>query len=403
MTSSVQRIPGMPKSKNSNQEKSFNTRQLCFFAAFVLPVTKLLETPALLAKYALGDLLLPAFLHYLLQSSALAALLLTVAKTGKGLFTLIEEKLGNLGSKIFYAAIAIYFLFSSLLPFVELEKFSQVVFFDTAPYAFTFTPFFFLSAFVCVKSLRSFARICDLCFPIFIVAFFGLIFMSAGETDFESVLPWFEFPLSKILTAVKFTTSHFADAIIFLPLLGDYAHEKGAGKKIYLSFWAGAGFVLLFLAVFYGLYTATAPTHHYAFTKIAQYFPALKTVGRIDLILVYLLSVILFFAHVLPVKLCSLCLKKILPTKSAILFPALLNAALFLFVLFFDKRQNALFQTITQTLWWVFPIFSVLLPLACVLLTVLPPQKPTNANHANRANPANQTHSHTLKEGNYAR
>jgi hypothetical protein len=230
--------------------------------------------------------------------------------------------------------------------------------------------------------------------------------MSAGQTDFESILPWFEFPPSKIFNAVKFTTANFSDAVLFLPLFGNYRYEKGAGKKIYLSFWAGAGFVLLFLAVFYGLYTATAPTHHYAFTKIAQYFPALKTVGRIDLILVYLLSVILFFAHVLPVKLCSLCLEKTFPVKTPILFPAILNALLFLFVLFFDKRQNALFQTITQTLWWVFPVFSVLLPLVIVSLTFLPNLKPPHKRRGDKAKhvtATNQTPTPTHEGGNYAR
>ena len=51
----VERIPAPTKSK-----KTFvNTRQVCCLVAFVLPVYKLLETPSLLAKTALGDLLLP--------------------------------------------------------------------------------------------------------------------------------------------------------------------------------------------------------------------------------------------------------------------------------------------------------------------------------------------------------
>ena len=42
-------------------------RQIAFFAAFILPVYKLLETPSILAEYAKGDLLLPAFLQFLAQ------------------------------------------------------------------------------------------------------------------------------------------------------------------------------------------------------------------------------------------------------------------------------------------------------------------------------------------------
>ena len=38
-------------------------RQLCFILAFILPVSKLLEAPSLLAYFSKGDLLVPAFFH----------------------------------------------------------------------------------------------------------------------------------------------------------------------------------------------------------------------------------------------------------------------------------------------------------------------------------------------------
>ena len=349
---------------------NFNARQLCFFSAFVAPISKLVETPSLLAEYALGDLLLPALTQYLLQSTALALLLLVVKRTGRSFFSLIQDKLGDIGARIFYGVLSAYFLFSVLLPLLELEKFSQVLFYDTAPYAFTFTPFFFLSGFICVKGLKSFARFCDLCCPIFLISFCGIILMSLGETDFESILPWFEFPPSRIFNAVKYTTSHFSDAVLFLPLLGDYQYEKGDGKKIYLSYLLGAGFVLLFLACFYSIFTTIAPTQDYAFAKIAQYFPALQTLGRIDLLFVYLLSVVLFCYTVLPVRLCALCLEKATDCKNKLLLSVLLNGLLFAFILFLDRRQNDVFELVTKTLWWVFPIFSLLLPVLCLFFLI---------------------------------
>ena len=39
----------------SNETPVINTRQLCFFSAFILPVAKLLETPSILSAYALGE------------------------------------------------------------------------------------------------------------------------------------------------------------------------------------------------------------------------------------------------------------------------------------------------------------------------------------------------------------
>lgn len=367
MIDNVQHIPAPSKSLDS---PALNGRQLCFFAAFIVPLSKLLETPSLLAKYALGDLLLPALIQFVLQAIPLAAILFIASKTDKGLFSLVKEKLGKVGAKIVYWILAAYYLFSTLLPLLDLEKFVQAAFYDTAPTAFTFAPFFLLSGFICAKGLKSFGRIADICFPIFIVAFFGLIFMSAGEADYEAILPWFEFPASKIFDATRFTTAHFSDAILFLPLLGDYRYQKGDEKKVMGAFGAGAAVTILFLATFYGIFSTIAPRQHYAFAKIAQYFPALKTVGRLDLLLVYLLTVILLYYHTFPIQLCGLCVAKALDCEQKTLISVIINAGLFAFIFFCNKYYNVIYETISQTLWWIFPIFSIVIPLLCLLLLI---------------------------------
>jgi len=50
-------------------------RQIALAAAFLLPASKLLETPSILARYAGGDIILPALLHFLLQAGVLAIIL----------------------------------------------------------------------------------------------------------------------------------------------------------------------------------------------------------------------------------------------------------------------------------------------------------------------------------------
>ncbi|MBR2340842.1 MAG: GerAB/ArcD/ProY family transporter [Clostridia bacterium] len=363
----VQRIPAPDKSKNI---ALINTRQLCFLTAFILPVSKLLETPSLFAKNALGDLLLPAFLQFLLQFIGLFALLFITEKTGKSIFQLIEEKLGGIALKVFCSLLAVYYLFFALLPLLDAEKFIHAVFYDTAPSRFTFTPFFFLSAFACVKSLRHFSRMADLCLPLFLISFVGIIFMSAGESDFEALLPWFEFPASKIVSAVKNTTAHFSDALLLLPFLGSSDYQKGDGKKISAAFWLGAFFVFVFLAVFYGIYTTLAPRQHYAFSKVAQYFSALKTVGRVDLLLVYLLTAILLLSTLLPILLSVFCLRTVFGEKFSMVLSIVINGGLFAFVLYCNKYYNFLYGLFTDRLWWIFPAFSVGIPLFCLLLLI---------------------------------
>ena len=53
------------------------------------------------------------------------------------------------------------------------------------------------------------------------------------------------------------------------------------------------------LAVFYGVFGAVAPKQEFAFSKTAQYFQALTVVGRFDLLLIYLMTIVLLFYYCL--------------------------------------------------------------------------------------------------------
>lgn len=394
MQDSVQRVPATLKSTHSKFSPAINVRQLCFFSAFILPAFRFLETPAFLSSYALGDLLLPAILHFSIQSLPIIALLFLVSKTKNGLFPLIKRKLGKVGSRIFYAVLAAYYLFSVLLPVLDLEKYVHSAFFDTAPSMFSLTPFFLLSGFICAQRLRSLGRIADLCCPIFLIGFFGLVATSIAKTDFEAMLPWFEFPIEKIALATKSTTAHFSDGILFLPLLGDYRYQKGDGKKVLGAYWLGNGFCLLFFACFYGLFTSIAPTQHYALTKIGQYFSALQTIGRADLLFSYLLTIVLLFNVTLPIQFSTLCLSKAFgqdgdslgKCKTTTSFTV--NAGLFLFAFFCNRFYDSLYLFFSKSLWWIFPVFSVLLPLLSLFLLLGDKRK--NSKHS------------SLKERNYA-
>ncbi len=366
-------------------------RQLCFLLAFILPVPKLLEAPSLLAYFSKGDLLLPAFLHYVLQTGVLIALLCVCAKSDKPLFQRLREVSKPLAAAV-YIALAAYFIFSDLFPLLDLANFSNTAFFDTAPSVSAFLPFFLLSAFICVKDEKAIGRSADLCMPIFLFAFFGLIFMAFGETDFTELFPLFGTSAGENFKGMYHSFVHFSDMALIIPLLGAYRYEKGDGKKIVGAYTGGGAFVLLFLAVFYGVFGALAPRETYAFDKIARYFSALDVVGRVDLLLVYLITVVLLYAYALPLQLAVICLcgacgigageadgvgaggvdsgaKHAERAKRRRLILSLsVNGAVLLFVLFASRRYHFFYSLTTAKLFFVFPIFSMALPLSFLLL-----------------------------------
>ena len=352
---------------NPLQNSAVKSRQIAFFAAFILPVYKLLETPSLLARFAKGDLLLPAALHFFVQTGLLILLVYACSRSEKTLFERLNMRLGK-WSAAFYALLALYFLFVAVLPLLDLEKFVYAVFYDTSPTLFSFAAFFVFAAFACTKGLKTVGRSADLALFLFLPAFLLLVGMSFPATKLDNLLPLFGESAKASLSGFAYTTPHFADALFLLPLVGNLRYQKGDGKKIVIGYGVGAAFVLAFLCVFFGLYSTIAPREHYAFSKIAQYFPVLSIVGRIDLLFVYMLCVVLFFYTAAPLQYTVYFCSKIARTNRKTTLSALVCFAAFLFVLFCNKYYNTLYAFFCETLFPVFLLFSGGLPIACSLL-----------------------------------
>ena len=340
--------------------------------AFVVPVSKLLSAPAQLAEFAKGDLLVPALAQYLLQAAVLAVIMFLASRTDKSFFRLLGDTFGYVTARIIYILYALYFVFFSLLPLLDLERFVYTAFFDTAPHMYVFTPFFFLSAFICTKNLKAFGRSADIAMPLFLLSFVGLMVMALGQADFSNIMPIFGTPAKSSATGFLHTLGQFSDTAFFLPLLGTYRYKKGDGKKVMFSYGLGALFVLFFLAVFYGVFGVLAPRQTYAFAKIAQYFQALAVVGRFDLLLVYLMTIVMLFYYCFPLQLAVECFCTAVNTEKKVWASAVLNILLFFYAFIFTRYYNMLYETIAGKLFWVFLIFADLIPVLCLCLNRKP-------------------------------
>ena len=344
-----------------------NGRQIAFFAAFVLPMLKITEVPSLLASFAQGDLLLPALLHFILQTGLLCALLYCASRSEKTLAQRLKEKLGK-WRVVFYLLYAVYFLFAAVLPLLDLEKFVYAAFYDTAPTLFSFAFFFLFSAFLCVKGIKSIGRLADLCLFLFVLPFFALLLASLAEADFNSLFPLFEKPFGSSFDGFFYTLPHFSDTALLLPLILHLRFEKKDSVKITAGYLLGALCTLSFLAVFYAVYSTIAARQHYAFSKIAQYFPALTVIGRVDLLLVYVLCIVLFFATAAPLFFSVDLIAEVLPKHNKLVLSALFNLGAFVFTLFCNKYYDRIYAFFGSYLPPLF-IFFNLLPLALLLLS----------------------------------
>jgi hypothetical protein len=203
--------------------------------------------------------------------------------------------------------------------------------------------------------------------PLFLVSYVGLMILSVAETDFSDLLPIFS-DKSGVLKGIPLSFNYFSDAALFLPLLGSYRYKQGDGKKIMLSYALGGAFVLFFLAVFYGIFGVISPAQKNAFMQTAKYFSALPVIGRFDLLLGYLMTIVLLFAACVPIQLSVSCLAEVFQTERKPLLSIVINVPLLLFTCLCSRYYSKIEFFIERRLFFIFPLFHLLLPLLALLL-----------------------------------
>ena len=350
-----------------------STRQLCFFLAAIAPVGKIVLMPTNLIYFSKNNLLFPAAMNFLLQA-AVIFLVLLIAKNDKSFYQLIADKLGNVTAKIILTVFALFFFFASLMPLLEQKIFVQSSFYDTLPSILSFSSFFVFSAYLCSKPLSSFGRAWDILAPLSIAAFFGIIFFSVGSADFGALAPALQSGAGQIFRGFAYNMGWFLDSAILLSFLGKIDYKKGLPWKGLLSYLAGAAAVLLFLAIFYGIFQGIAINQEFAFTKTSKYFSGIDTLGRIDFLFIYSLALVMAFYAIMPMQAGIDFLQQAYGSREKRFLPAILsiavNAVLLVLTLLFDFRYISLNNLINGTLFWIFPIFCLLLPALALLFMI---------------------------------
>ncbi len=346
-----------------------SARQIYFFLAFVAPVGKLVVLPARLAEYAGNDLWIPAAVQFLLQAAIVFCVLL-LAKRNMSLFELLENTFGKAVAGIAVLLFGLFLLYAGLLPILEQKLFVQGVFYDTLPSLLAFTPFFLFAAYLCSKPLSSYGRVFDLLAPIAAAGLAGVLLFSAANADYGAVLPVGASGAEGLLRGTAYSFSWFFDSVLLLFFLGKFEYKKGMAWKGALCYLGGGAAVVFFLIVFYGIFEGTAINQLFAFTKTSKYFSGFTVLGRVDYLFIFALSLVMAFYCALPLSgAIESCVqvfgrRKYLPTLLAVGIGVLY----FVFTWLFDYRFGDVMSAVSQKAFWVFPVFTVLLPALCLLL-----------------------------------
>lgn len=338
-------------------------RQILLFLACVAPIGKLIVLPAQLTDAAQNDLLFPLALHIALQACAVFCVLLA-AKREESAYSLLSSVIGKIGAKIFLTVFALFLLYAGLLPLLEQKLFVQTVFYDTLPSFVAFAPFFLFAAYLCAKPISSYGRIWDAIAPVAAVGLFGVLLLSVSGADFAALLPVGAGGLDGFWKGVQRGSGWFFDAALLIPLLGKIQYKKGLAWKGALCYGLGGIAALFFTAVFFGIFQETGVNQLFAFTATSKYFSGVSTLGRIDYLFIFALALVLAFYLALPLHGCAECLleaygkHKFLP----VLLGVGVSALMLLLSYLLDYRFTEVLPVIAGTLFWIFPVFCLLVP-----------------------------------------
>lgn len=344
-------------------------RQLYFFLACIAPLGKLVVLPTQLANYCGNDLLFPAAMNFLLQAGVVFLVML-VAKSNKTFYDLLVNTFGKIAAKILICIFALFLFFASLLPILEQKLLVQSVFYDTLPSAVAFSSFFLFSAYLCAKPASVLGRTWDVLGPLMIAGIVGIFVCAIPNADFGAIAPVGASGAKSIFSSMAYTMSWFYDTAILLMLVGRFEYQKGMAWKSALFYLLGAAAILLFLATFYGVYQDISVKQIFAFSKIGKYNSGVTVLGRIDYFFVFTLTLGMAFYCALPLQLCVTCLTHAFGAgkyKPA-LFSLGANLIIFILSLLFDYKFDAISKAFNQMLWYVFPVFCVLVPVLALLL-----------------------------------
>lgn len=326
-------------------------------------VTKFIFYPTLLSYQSGRDLLFSALLDFAVQGVIVWAVSYLCSRTDKTFFELIEGTLGNITARIIYGLFALFFIVCTIIPMFEQKLYIHAIFYDTIPSIVVFLPFFFFAIYAASKGLENIGRCADICLPIFIVSMIAILAMSVSEVKWDNFLPVLKTPAKDVLGASLSTVYRFFEPCWLLMFMGKFRYKKGDAARITLSYAGSAAIVLFVLAVFYGVYGDISASRQFALSKISLFFPAIDTIGRIDLIALYALEICMLFALVINIQLAVHCIAQCTGYDNKAVLSLAVNAVLIAMIIFLDNKFNDLHTVWTKWMWIVFIIFANAVPL----------------------------------------
>ena len=281
-------------------EKSVTSRQLAVITAVGFTITKLHILPAMLSRYSNEALWLSALINIVLDFLLLLAVLkITSNAKNENIMEFLENRFGKNVSKIICFIYVLFFLLKAFIPIYEQKNSIELTFYETQPTFLTFMPFFVVAFYIVLKGVRPYARSMEISLWIFILGLAIIFLLSTFSGTYSSLLPIIPNNFAFLNGSFK-SLIWFGDPLFLLFFTGKIERSKNHNKKIITAYIIYAVLTLLFLVVFYSIFSTIAERQYYASLKMSKYSISLSDIGRFDYLGAFLLSGINVFQVCLP-------------------------------------------------------------------------------------------------------
>ncbi len=351
-------------------EYQLKTRQICLFFIAFLPLGKFFMMPSVIAGITGEDCWISVLINILIDFAVFSVLLYVAKKSDANIYTLLSRSLGKTLSKIVLILYVIYFLLKSVLSIYEQKEYVESTIYLNAQNVFYFLPFFIAAFFLCVKKLRILGRAADVFFLITLIGYVLLIALSINNLDLASVLPIGANGFTNIIKGSYKSINWFGDAVYFAFFIGEFKFGKKDRIKLSLSYVISCIMTLLFILVFYSVFTYISFRQRYALTETSKYTTVINNLERFDYFGISCILLSNVIGAALPVFFCSKILCKLIDIKRKWITILVLIGIETILITVFSEYYKSIEDFILNYAGYYYIFMSVILPCCAPLLII---------------------------------
>ena len=149
--------------------------------------------------------------------------------------------------------------------------------------------------------------------------------------------------------------------------IGNFKFNKKDTRKIFLSYLLSAVIILLFLIIFYAVFTSIAFRQRFGLTEISKYTTVINNIGRFDYLGIMMILLSTMFSLTLPLFFASKIIDRIFNLKKRWIAPLITVGIQFIITVFFYQFTYSIESFIMNYCGGMFLIMGNVLPIVISL------------------------------------